>query len=77
MKNPCYDERTKTDCAERCAECAASCQKWKAYEAARNTEYEARAIGAAAEASTYHLYYRKLKQSICDRSRVRKHDAQY
>ena len=34
-KQPC-----KRDCPERSGECHASCERWKKYEAERNSEYE-------------------------------------
>ena len=42
MKNPCHDHETKTDCADRCAGCAGTCEKWAEYVEARNAEYERR-----------------------------------
>ena len=38
-KNPCYDEVTGQDCAERCAECAGRCSKWAEYVEKRNQSY--------------------------------------
>ena len=39
-KNPCFDESTGIDCADRCAECATSCKRWAEYVEARNESYK-------------------------------------
>lgn len=39
MMNPCYDLVTKTDCKDRKQGCAATCERWQAYEAERNRGY--------------------------------------
>lgn len=42
MKNPCFNEETRTDCPKRCAGCAVSCPDWAAYVKERDAEYERR-----------------------------------
>lgn len=43
MRNPCYDEETKTDCPKRAAGCAAHCDRWLEYTVERNKDYRKRA----------------------------------
>lgn len=42
LTRPCYNELTKTDCPDRCAGCAAHCERWAAYVASRDKEYSRR-----------------------------------
>lgn len=42
LTRPCYDELTKTDCPDRCAGCAAHCERWAAYVASRDKDYKRR-----------------------------------
>lgn len=44
MKNPCFNEETRTDCPKRCAGCAVNCPEWAAYVKERDAEYERRKI---------------------------------
>ena len=61
MKNPCYNEQTKTDCPDRSSGCGATCEKWAKYVKARDAEYERRHREAAE------------KRSRISNSRARKH----
>lgn len=47
MKNPCYNEATKTDCPDRHSGCGATCEKWAAYVVERDAEYDKRHREAA------------------------------
>lgn len=38
-KNPCFDESTGKDCADRCAGCAGNCKKWSKHVKERNKSY--------------------------------------
>lgn len=49
MKNPCYNEETKTDCPNRKAGCAAKCEKWAEYVKLRDAEYLQRQTDAMLE----------------------------
>lgn len=42
MKNPCFNEETRTDCPKRCAGCAVNCPDWAKYVEERNAEYARR-----------------------------------
>lgn len=42
MKNPCYDEKTKTDCPKRYPGCHSKCNDWQEYLIARSVIYDAR-----------------------------------
>lgn len=52
LTRPCYNELTKTDCPDRCAGCAAHCERWAAYVASRNKDYKRR-LGVAIAKSDY------------------------
>lgn len=49
MKNPCYNEATKTDCPDRHSGCGATCEKWAAYVVKRDAEYIQRQTDAMLE----------------------------
>ena len=42
MKNPCFNEETRTDCPRRKGGCQVGCPDWAAYVKERNAEYERR-----------------------------------
>ena len=44
MKNPCFDQKTKTDCPKRHPGCGATCSEWKEYEESKKAVYENRMI---------------------------------
>lgn len=44
MKNPCFDQKTKTDCPNRHPGCGATCEKWQEYTKAKQKVYENRMI---------------------------------
>lgn len=46
MRAPCYNIFTKEHCPDRVLGCHCKCEKWKAYEQARNAEYEKRVVGS-------------------------------
>lgn len=49
MKNPCFNEETRTDCPKRCAGCAVNCPEWAKYVEERNEEYRRRKIQTDAD----------------------------
>ena len=53
MKNPCFNEETRTDCPKRRAGCAVDCPEWAAYEKERNAEYERRRIQFEVDSISY------------------------
>lgn len=62
MSNPCFDDKTKQSCADRHCGCAIKCEKWAAYVAERDAEYERRymeSLGVAVANDAH--YYRVLK----------------
>ena len=42
MKNPCYDEKTKTECSKRRVGCRSECAEWQDYLVERGRIYDAR-----------------------------------
>lgn len=42
MKNPCFNEETRTDCPKRKGGCAVDCPEWAAYVKERDAEYKRR-----------------------------------
>ena len=39
IPSPCYDDKTKTSCPRRCAECATTCKEWAEYVKKRDYNY--------------------------------------
>lgn len=74
MTNPCYNERTKTDCPDRKAGCAGNCPKWAEYEKNRNEGYKAKAKASAAIPFNETSIDRKIKYSLRTRANPRKHN---
>lgn len=75
MKNPCYNEQTKTDCPKRSQSCRLDCPKWAAYLIERDKEYERRRIeapvsGAFSERAS-RTWSRKQKCAIHNRTMTR------
>lgn len=38
VKPPCFDEKTRTDCQDRCVGCRGTCERWKAWSAIHAAE---------------------------------------
>lgn len=68
MKNPCFNEETRTDCPRRCSGCAVSCPDWAAYVKERDAEYERRKIesdvGSIMLSSRNHTMELRMRRDI-------------
>lgn len=56
IKNPCFDERTKTSCPNRHSGCAMGCEKWDAYVRKRDQEYKRRFVESEAKHLSYETH---------------------
>ncbi len=63
MRNPCYDEETKTDCPMRAAGCAAHCDRWLEYTVERNKDYRRRAKIAESVSDYKSIEERRKRQN--------------
>lgn len=70
MKNPCYDEATKTGCPKRCGGCSVNCPKWAEYCKERNERYDKNLEETKVMRSIYESRY--CNQSAYRKERVRK-----
>lgn len=61
MKNPCYNEETKTDCPRRAKGCFAGCPDWQKYRDERAKRYIRMAIEREAETLHYDGKNRRRK----------------
>lgn len=73
MINPCYDQKTHTDCPNRKAGCASTCEKWREYEKIRNQGYKEKYIRYLYSYNGKGYYGKKLKQDLDNRKNPRKH----
>lgn len=52
MKNPCFDENTKTDCPRRGKGCSVGCPEWTKYVKERDISYQKRMTDIAGKSLT-------------------------
>lgn len=57
MKNPCYDETTKTSCPKRCAGCSINCEEWAKYTEERSERYKDNLEKSYVRSSVYGTRY--------------------
>lgn len=74
MTNPCYNEKTKTDCPDRKPGCAGSCERWREYEKIRNEGYKEKAKAYTSIPFNADVYDKKIKVKLRNRSNPRKHE---
>lgn len=71
--NPCYNPKTRTDCPDRCAGCARTCEKWAEYEKARAAVYENRRINYEAEQMRHvQIIHKREKAALKKQLRYRR-----
>lgn len=77
MKNPCFNEETRTDCPRRHLGCAADCPEWAEYCAERDAKYDERAeairMKSILSATARQRGTQRLKKHIYDRENRYKH----
>lgn len=73
MKNPCYNEKTHTDCPRRKAGCASSCEDWQEYVKIRDEVYKSRRFEFLSRHQETPFIDRKIKQDLSNRKNPRKH----
>lgn len=67
-ETPCFDRKTGIGCPDRCAGCAASCEKWAAYESKRNMEYRQKL--ESGETDAYMIERRQKVRKAMKRHRI-------
>lgn len=66
LKNPCYNQKTNTDCENRCSGCSTICALWHDYVQRRNKMYKERAKTAKVESGMIE-HQARLKRKIQQR----------
>lgn len=61
MNNPCFDEKTRKSCPDRHCGCAIKCERWAAYVAERDAEYERRYIENLGKTVANDAHYHRIQ----------------
>ena len=69
MKNPCFNEETRTDCPKRHAGCAVDCPDWAAYVKERDEEYARRKNLSAVNCAMYNSRSKLYKKIVMGKVR--------